>query len=241
MIIDIRPASESELAELQRVFRAAALSNLADRGMLLAHPELLALDGGVVAAGRTRVAVVEGQVTGFASTVVHDDELEIEDLFVDPRWQRRGIGHALIEDVVAVARRDGRSLVTVTANAGALAFYQALGFKRVGQVRAEAGPAPRLCLELSCRRREDSRARRPVDDTARQAVGADTDPYRGAGLTFLHGDVGPLGLIDLDHAAFDDPAIDVAPLTGFLRDHALANFSARARAGTLYDRPSGDG
>lgn len=58
--------------------------------------------------------------------------------------------------------------------------------------------------------------------------------------SFVHGDFGPhnllwrdgtaSGLIDLDHAAFGDPAIDIAPLIGF---HGTANLAAIVDADTL--------
>lgn len=69
-------------------------------------------------------------------------------MFVDPRWQRRGIGPALLDEVIDAARRDGRRLVTATANPGAVRFYRAAGFLHVGEVETGAGPAHRLALQL---------------------------------------------------------------------------------------------
>jgi hypothetical protein len=57
------------MPELQRVFRAAALSNAGDAPALLAHPEYLVFTGEGVAEGRTRVAIVvsDGRITSRAS------------------------------------------------------------------------------------------------------------------------------------------------------------------------------
>ena len=64
--------------------------------MLLARPEFLVFTGDGIAAGRTLVAVAgpsgNDRVVGFATVASgQDDSPELEDLFVDPAWRRRGI------------------------------------------------------------------------------------------------------------------------------------------------------
>lgn len=60
-----------------------------------------------------RLAVVQGRVAGFAihqnhpSTWVAGDDCYLEDLFVDPTFRGQGIGRALIEDLIALARARG--------------------------------------------------------------------------------------------------------------------------------------
>jgi len=133
------------------VFRDASLSNARDRAGLLAHPELLVFAGDGIAQGRTRVAAtVTGQsVVGFASVhVVEQGQLELEDLFVDPRWRRCGIARRLVDDAARAARRAGLHRLAVTGNSHALAFYLSAGFIEVGQVPTTLGPAPRLHLDL---------------------------------------------------------------------------------------------
>lgn len=62
---------------------------------------------------KMRVAVVEGEVLGFAihqhhpSTWVMGDDCYLEDLFVSPRARGRGLGRALITDLMALARARG--------------------------------------------------------------------------------------------------------------------------------------
>ena len=150
----IRSAVEADLPELQRVFRAAALSNAGDAPALLARPEYLVFTGDGIAEGRTRVAiaVVDGldSLAGFATlTRSPDGQPDLEDLFVDPRCRRQGIARRLIHDAACIARRAGHRTITVTGNQHALAFYRAVGFVEIGQAKTELGPAPRLRLELT--------------------------------------------------------------------------------------------
>lgn len=52
-------------------------------------------------------------------------------LFVDPAAQGQGIGRALLDH--ALALKGGLSLDVYTANAGAMAFYRAQGFREVSR------------------------------------------------------------------------------------------------------------
>jgi len=60
-----------------------------------------------------RLAEVEGEIAGFAVGVVHartwsvEPILYLEDLFVDSRFRSRNIGHALIEDLLELCRKQG--------------------------------------------------------------------------------------------------------------------------------------
>jgi GNAT superfamily N-acetyltransferase len=144
----IRDAGAGDLTRLGEVFRSASLSNDGDRVNLLAHPEVLEFAGDGVREGRTRVAVADGQIVGFASWLEVADAIEIEDLFVDPGWMRQGVGRALVLDLVAIARGRGNSRVEVTGNQHALAFYRSVGFVVCGEEPTRFGPAPRLRLEI---------------------------------------------------------------------------------------------
>lgn len=148
----IRTALPADLGDLQRVYRAASLSNPGDAPHLLAHPEHLVFTGDAIAAGRTRLAQPgPGSVTvvGFATAVPSsDDELELDDLFVDPAYQRRGVARALIADVVASARAAGYRRLAVTANPHASAFYAAVGFVGVDAVATALGEGRRMHLDV---------------------------------------------------------------------------------------------
>jgi GNAT superfamily N-acetyltransferase len=145
----VRPAVPDDVGALSRIFRAASLSNAGDRAALLAHPEVLEFDDLGVRQGRTRVvAGPDGTVVGFATGLDRDGVMEIEDLFVDPRWQRRGAARRLVEDLIADAAARGVQRVEVVANPEALAFYRSAGLVEDGSTETRFGPAPSMHRDL---------------------------------------------------------------------------------------------
>ena len=145
----LRTAVADDLPVLRDVFRRASLGNAGDATALLAHPEMLVLPDAEVLAGHTRAAVTDdGTVVGFATVVGSGPVRELEDLFVDPEHQGRGIGATLVADAVSLARADGATRLKVTGNPHAARFYAAVGFARVGEVRTELGPGIRMHLDL---------------------------------------------------------------------------------------------
>jgi GNAT superfamily N-acetyltransferase len=149
----IRTAVERDRPELQRIYRAASLSNDGDAPMLLARPEFLVFAGDGLADGRTLVAPAgppdDDRLAGFATVATAPDgEAELEDLFVDPDLRRRGFARRLVGRIADGAREAGRRRLWVTGNPHALDFYRAAGFVEVGQVATELGPGLRLSLDL---------------------------------------------------------------------------------------------
>lgn len=145
----IRDAGPGDIAALRDVFRRSSLSNDGDRANLLAHPEVLELADEPVTEGRVRAAVSDDTVVGFAIWAPTQGALELEDLFVDPDQMRRGIGRALVRDVVAIASSRGTSRIEVTANEHARAFYTNVGFVADDYVQTTFGPAIRMHLDLT--------------------------------------------------------------------------------------------
>jgi GNAT superfamily N-acetyltransferase len=116
---------------------------------LLAHPEFLELSDEGVANGRTRVACAGGRVIGFATWLGTGEVTEIEDLFVHPDWMRRGVGRALVRDLIALAQQRGVRRVEVTGNPHARAFYERVGFAFDHDVATPLGPGLRMHLDLA--------------------------------------------------------------------------------------------
>jgi len=126
----IRSSTPGDLAAIRDVFRRASLQNEGDRDWIEAHPESFGIDEANVIEGRTRVAVVDGRVVGFATLVSN----ELEDLFTDPDWMRRGIAIALVRDAAAAVPR-----------------IEAVGFVHDGVTETPGGPgvphAPRVLAQ----------------------------------------------------------------------------------------------
>lgn len=142
----IRDAQPDDHEALRDLYRRSSLSNPGDRALLLAHPEVLDLVMPGTGEGRMRVAVTDvDEIVGFATALPGDGSTELEALFVDPDWMGRGVGRALVLDVLQHAAHHGVPLVEVTANAHAETFYARLGFLEVGIVDTPLGvPAHRL-------------------------------------------------------------------------------------------------
>jgi len=144
----IRLGALADLPAAAGVYRRASLSNVGDRDNLLAHPEHLILGPEGLAEGRTYVAEQDGSVVGFATWAEAGGIIELEDLFVDPGWRRRGIAAALVGRIVEVLRARGVGFLEVTANPHALEFYRAAGFVDCGVTETDFGAAPRMRLAI---------------------------------------------------------------------------------------------
>jgi ribosomal protein S18 acetylase RimI-like enzyme len=145
----IRLGTSADLAAAASVYRRASLSNTGDRDNLLAHPEYLILGPEGLAGGRTHVVEEDGAVVGFATWAETAGIIELEDLFVDPGYMRRGIASALVSRIAEVLRARGAERLEVTANPHALGFYRAVGFIECGTAETDFGAAPRMVLTLS--------------------------------------------------------------------------------------------
>lgn len=82
------------------------------------------------------VALSEGRLVGTANaTSTPDGTLSLHQLYVLPEAQRRGVGKALLEAVLAECAEATRVTLEVEpANEAAVAFYRRMGFAKVGAV-----------------------------------------------------------------------------------------------------------
>ncbi len=145
----IRLGTPADLPAAASVYRRASLSNAGDRDNLLAHPDYLILGPAGLAEGRTHVAEEDGSVVGFATWAGTAGTVELEDLFVDPDYRRRGIAAALVSRIAGILRARGAERLEVTANPHALGFYRVVGFIECGVAKTDFGAAPRMVLVLS--------------------------------------------------------------------------------------------
>ena len=73
----------------------------------------------------------DGTPCGYIRTDQSGSRSEVHSLYIDPRFQRKGIGTALLERVIALGRPVG--LQVLFENADASALYRRLGFRVVGR------------------------------------------------------------------------------------------------------------
>lgn len=89
------------------------------------------------------VADVGGEVVGFAYLSKVSDKggwrfTREDTVYVRPDWQGRGVGRALLHELIALARSLPVRLVVASiesSNVRSLALHHALGFQRIGEYR----------------------------------------------------------------------------------------------------------
>jgi len=132
-----QPAEREQLEQLQR---RASLMHDAYRDALLANPDLIALPRWQLEENRVRVAERGGRTLGFAAVLPRDRQTcDLDALFVEPDYWKRGIGRALMEDAFVLARAGGAEAMEVLANPYADGFYARLGFVWIGTVTTPLG------------------------------------------------------------------------------------------------------
>jgi GNAT superfamily N-acetyltransferase len=117
----------AELFTLEADFQPEREKQLAGLKLILDNPAL----------GRLFVLRIEGKVGGMANALITLSTAEggrvllLEDVIVKAEYRGAGLGRQLVEHVLAWARVEGMSRVTLLAdkdNASALGFYQRMGF-----------------------------------------------------------------------------------------------------------------
>jgi ribosomal-protein-alanine N-acetyltransferase len=86
-------------------------------------------------AGWVTVAEVEGKVVGYQLSTPSPEGAHLARLAVLPEWQGRGLGAALVADLIAHYHAQGARRLTVNTqdtNSASLALYQRLGFQLSG-------------------------------------------------------------------------------------------------------------
>jgi len=119
------------------------------RAQLAAHPDAIELPAEQLTAALVRVAERRGLIIGFSVLLERSGEAcELDGLFVEPEWMRGGVGRRLVEDAKRIAHRRGATRIDVVANPQAVAFYEAVGFTKIGEAQTRFGPAPRMSVPV---------------------------------------------------------------------------------------------
>ena len=71
---------------------------------------------------------------------------KISSFFIHPDYKRRGVGKRLWKAVLEHTQNAGLTHLQLDADPGAVAFYEAMGFKTIGQVKSGSIPGRFLPL-----------------------------------------------------------------------------------------------
>jgi GNAT superfamily N-acetyltransferase len=72
-------------------------------------------------------------VVGYALMRVDDEHAVLRDLFIEPRYIRKGIGTMLLHHMLTFARNHGAKRVSLVSDPHATKFYERHGFVWIGQ------------------------------------------------------------------------------------------------------------
>ena len=132
----IRPAVADDVPATLSLVRELATYERAASSVVATEADLAAALFGPSPAVFCHVAEEDGAVVGFAlwflnfSTWLGRHGLYLEDLYVQPAYRGRGLGKALLETLVGIARERGYGRVewwVLDWNSPAQAFYRSLG------------------------------------------------------------------------------------------------------------------
>ncbi len=137
----IRRARLDERAALIELQRAASLMWAEDRAALLADPTMIDIPADQITEGHVFVWEAQGQVLGFVVVLPREDgAAELDGLFTAPDQWGQGIGRALVDHAMTVARDRGCISLNLVANHRALGFYEKCGFQILGVVDTGLNP-----------------------------------------------------------------------------------------------------
>ncbi len=139
-VTDLEVATEPDIVEVQRLFREYAAWVGVDLSFQDFDRELAQLPGDYVAPGGVLfVARVDGKIAGcVAAHRWHADVCEMKRLFVRDAFRGYGCGRALVEGIIAWARKAGYRRIlldTLPVMDQAQRLYNRLGFEEVAPYR----------------------------------------------------------------------------------------------------------
>ena len=135
----IREARADEAAVLTELAMRAKASWGYDAAFMEACRDELTLTPEQMAAWTIWVAEADGAIAGMIALRL-EDGAEVEDFFVEPALQGRGVGGALMATLLAACRDAGATTIEVDADPNAEAIYAGLGFTTFA--RSPSGSIP---------------------------------------------------------------------------------------------------
>lgn len=137
--VTVRAARAEEAGRLTELALRAKASWGYDAAFMAACREELTLTPEKMAGWQVWVAEADGEIAGMVALSL-EDGAEVEDFFVEPRFQGRGVGRMLMETLLDAARAAGAEVLEVDADPNAEAIYARLGFETF--TRSPSGSIP---------------------------------------------------------------------------------------------------
>lgn len=136
MSIKIRPVRLDDIAELTALTLRSKQSNGYDDAFMQACKDELIVTSEAISAPSYWVAHQGDTLCGCANLVLESAMMtgEVNSFFIDPSWQRQGVGRLLWAKIMAVAAENKLVKLRLDADPNAVPFYQAMGFEVVGEV-----------------------------------------------------------------------------------------------------------
>lgn len=141
----VRRAKPQEAAELTALIYASKKSNGYDDAFMTACAEELRLTPEMIEAQLVWVAE-DDRLLGCVTLETDAAEGEVTKFFVASDAKRRGVGRALWDQVLAAAKEQELTRLTLDADPEAVPFYEAMGFRTIG--KAPSGSIPGRFLPL---------------------------------------------------------------------------------------------
>ena len=92
----------------------------------------LTISPGYIDSSPVAVAEVDGTVAGFLGLVRADGQWQLEHLWLLPAYHGRGLGRALFDEAVRLARAAGATELRIKSDPNAELFYLKMGAVRTG-------------------------------------------------------------------------------------------------------------
>ncbi|MDH5797676.1 MAG: GNAT family N-acetyltransferase [Paracoccaceae bacterium] len=162
-LITIRRAARADLARVEtlllRSFPRLLKGAYPPSTMVLAVPKLLRADRAQIESGRHWVAVDDRDrliaAGGWVETRRSWADARggaVRQFVTDPAFVRRGLGAAIMAQVIKTARDAGMGTLSCQATLNAVPFYAALGFESRGRRCISLGPAVEFEFEAMVRK-----------------------------------------------------------------------------------------
>jgi ribosomal protein S18 acetylase RimI-like enzyme len=134
----IRPATETDLDAVCEIVAEAYGVYIPRMGV---EPGPMRADyAALIGDGVLHVAEIDGRVAGILVIFAEPDHLLLDNVAVDPDWQGRGIGRALIAYAEAAARAAGHAEIRLYTHEKMVEnqrLYTALGYEETGRGRQD--------------------------------------------------------------------------------------------------------